>query len=106
MPQVSSWKFLDRKPGSVYKQLFVRGRNIAARTLFGRYLNEDEPRTAEQLAVDYDLPLEAVLEAIAYCESDPPEIREDWAREEANVRKRLSSAPQCAGSGAAAGTSR
>jgi hypothetical protein len=29
------------------------------------------------------LPVEAVKEAIAYCESDPPEIREDFAREEA-----------------------
>ena len=105
MPQVSSWKFLDRKPGSVYKQLFVKGRNIAARTLFGRFLSEEEPRTAEQIAADYELPLEAVLEAIAYCESDPPEIREDWEREEANVRKRLGSAPQCVGSGTASDVS-
>jgi hypothetical protein len=29
------------------------------------------------------LPLEAVQEAIAYCESDPPEIAQDWAAEEA-----------------------
>ena len=30
-----------------------------------------------------NLPLEVVLEAIAYCESNPPEIAEDWAADEA-----------------------
>ena len=84
----TTWIHLAPKPGSVYRQLFVRGRNIAARTLYGVYVTEDEPRTPEQIAADYDLPLEAVLEAIAYCESDPPEIREDWEREEATSRAR------------------
>ncbi|MBW3539275.1 MAG: hypothetical protein KY476_03320 [Planctomycetes bacterium] len=106
MAEASPWRFLDRKPGSVYKQLFVKGRNVAARTLYGRYLSEEEPRTAEQIAADYDLPLEAVLEAIAYCESDPPEIVEDWEREEANVQKRLRSRSQCVGSGSAPDESR
>jgi hypothetical protein len=39
--------------------------------------------TPEEIAADCDLPLEAVLEAIAYCESKPPEIAEDFAAEEA-----------------------
>jgi len=38
--------------------------------------------TIEEIAEDRDLPVEAVKEAIAYCESDPPEIREDFEREE------------------------
>jgi hypothetical protein len=45
----------------------------------------DGARTREQLAEDYNLPLEAVQEAIAYCESDPPEIAQDWAAEEVLV---------------------
>jgi hypothetical protein len=45
----------------------------------------EEARTPTELAADYDLPVEAVLEAIAYCQSNPPEIHQDWAREEANV---------------------
>ena len=36
-------------------------------------------------AADFNLPMEAVREAIAYCESNPPEIREDWEAEEASV---------------------
>src|SRR5438093_1310037 len=78
-----SWKYLDRKPGSCYKQLFVKGRNIAARTLYGKYVRADEPMTPAEIAADYSLPLEIVLEAIAYCESNPPEIASDWAAEEA-----------------------
>ena len=42
----------------------------------------EDARTPDQLAADYRLPLEAVLEAIAYCESNPPAIHEDWQREE------------------------
>lgn len=78
-----TWKHLARKPGSCYKQLFVKGRNIAARTLYGRYMNEEEPLTPEEIAADYNLPLEVVREAIAYCASNPPEIAEDWAADEA-----------------------
>jgi hypothetical protein len=51
-------------------------------------VNEEEPRKAEDVAASFGLPLEAVKEAIAYCESNPPEIREDLEREEANVQMR------------------
>lgn len=37
----------------------------------------------EEVAAGYGLPVEAVLEAIAYCESNPPELLDDYAREEA-----------------------
>jgi hypothetical protein len=46
-------------------------------------MSETEPETPEQIAADFDLPLDAVREAIAYCESNPPEIEEDFKREEA-----------------------
>jgi uncharacterized protein (DUF433 family) len=77
------YKFLERNPKSNYKQLVVKGTKIFARTLYGQYMSEEEPRTVEELADDYDVPIEAVREAIAYCDSDPIEIREDFAREEA-----------------------
>jgi uncharacterized protein (DUF433 family) len=96
-PAPRQWKYLDRKPGSVYRQLFIKGRNIAARTIYGAYVSDEDPRTPEEIAADRDLPLEAVLEAIAYCESDPPEIREDWEREEANIRARERGGPNAAG---------
>jgi uncharacterized protein (DUF433 family) len=79
----ANYKYLARKPKSVYKQLFVKDRWISARTLYGMYVNEETPMTPEEIAEDYNLPLEAVLEAIAYCKSNPPEIAQDHAREEA-----------------------
>ena len=79
----TTWKFLESRPKSSYKQLFVKGLRLPARTIYGQYVNDEEPRTAEELAVDYDLPLEVVKEAIAYCETDPPEILEDWTRDQA-----------------------
>jgi uncharacterized protein (DUF433 family) len=84
-PEPARWKYLARKPGSSYRQLFVKGSRIAARTLYGYYTpGEDWPgMTVEELAADFNLPVEAVREAIAYCESDPPEIRADHAMEEA-----------------------
>jgi uncharacterized protein (DUF433 family) len=83
----TSWIHLARKPGSNYRQLFIKDRNISARTLYGQYLDgEDGPgRTVEALAEDFNLPVAAVCEAIAYCKSDPPEIHADWEREEALV---------------------
>jgi uncharacterized protein (DUF433 family) len=78
-----TYKYLVRKPKSVYKQLFIKERWISARTLYGMYAREESPMTPEEIAADYDLPLDAVQEAIAYCESNPPELAEDYAREEA-----------------------
>jgi uncharacterized protein (DUF433 family) len=82
----NSYKYLARKPKSVYKQLFIKDRWISARTLYGMYMSETTPMTPEEIAVDYDLPLEAVLEAIAYCASNPPEIAQDYEREEAVLK--------------------
>jgi hypothetical protein len=74
---------LARKPKSVYEQLFVKDRWVAARTLYAMHVSEQDPMTAEQIAADYDLPVEAVLEAIDYCAANPPEIGRDFQRESA-----------------------
>ena len=78
----TTWKFLAPNPKSAYKQLFIKGRRIRARDLYGRYMSAEEPMTPAEIAADYDLPLEVVEEAIAYCQTDPPEIKEDFEREE------------------------
>jgi uncharacterized protein (DUF433 family) len=75
------WKYLERRPGSSYLQLCVKGKRIWAWTLYCEFMNAKEPRTENQLALDFDLPLEAVQEAIEYGKSDPPEIREDQRRD-------------------------
>ncbi len=79
----NQYKYLAPKPGSTYKHLFIKDRWISARTLYGMHVREEEPMTLEEIAADYNLPLDAVREAIAYCESNPPELAQDYAREEA-----------------------
>ena len=82
-PTPTNWKYLEPRPKSFYRQLFIKGTRIMARSLYGWHVNEEEPMTPEQLAAEFNLPLEAVREAIAYCESNPPEIEQDFRREEA-----------------------
>jgi len=38
--------------------------------------------TPAEIAAEFNLPLAAVQEAIAYCQGNPPEIAEDLQREE------------------------
>jgi uncharacterized protein (DUF433 family) len=83
---LKAYKYLAPKPKSVYKQLFIKERWIAARTLYGMCAREESPMTPEEIAADYELPLDAVREAITYCESNPPELAEDYAREEAVIQ--------------------
>ena len=85
MSTTTNWQHLAPNPKSAYKQLFIKGTRIRARVLYGWYMCE-EPRSPEEIAADYNLPLEAVNEAIAYCESNPPELLEDYAREEAMMK--------------------
>jgi uncharacterized protein (DUF433 family) len=83
MATTTQWKYLERDPLSSYTQLSIKGRRIRARTLYGCYMSAEEPRTIEEIAEDRNLPVEAVREAIAYCESNPPEIERDFRYEEA-----------------------
>lgn len=75
-----TWKHLERRRGSSYKQLGIKGKRIWAWTLYCETMNAKEPRTPDELATDFEIPLEAVQEAIAYCQSDPPERREDFRK--------------------------
>ena len=78
----TSWKNLAPNPKSAYKQLFLKGRRIRARDLYGMFMSVEERMTPEEIAANFGLPLEAVQEAIAYCQADPPEIKDGFQREE------------------------
>ena len=64
-----------------------------ARVLYGLHVNEQDPMTCEEIAAAYQLPIAAVDEAVAYCASDPPEIRADWEMEEASIREMVQKNP-------------
>ena len=76
------WKYLERRSGSSYQQLCVQGKRIWAWTLYCEFMSAKEPRTPQQLAEDFDVPLDAVREAIEYCQSRPPEIHEDHRKDD------------------------
>jgi uncharacterized protein (DUF433 family) len=77
------YQYLAPNPKSAYKQLFIKGTRIRAEVIYGMTVDGSEPMTPEEVAADFGLPMEAVQEAIAYCLSDPPEIRQDHAAEKA-----------------------
>jgi uncharacterized protein (DUF433 family) len=81
MPQ-REWKWLEPHPQSSYKQLFVKGTRIRAEVVYGMLVDGDppDPTTPEEIAVDMNLPVEAVREAIEYCAADPLEVRDDHRR--------------------------
>ena len=91
---------LAPREGSSYRQFFVRARNLRAETLF-RATVGSEPMTPEDVARDYDVPVEAVREAIHYCTRNAAllkkEREEDWAQSES--RGLVAPPPVAAGAG-------
>jgi hypothetical protein len=85
MAMSGEYKYLQPKPGSRYRQLFVNGR-IMAEVLYRETIGR-EPLTPEQVAAEYTLPVAAVLEAIHYCENQPHILDEDRQREASLIKK-------------------
>lgn len=66
MSTVNGYTHLGPRHDSRYRQFFVNGTRIRAETLYRETVGI-EARTAEQVAEDFGVPLEAVREAIRYC---------------------------------------
>jgi len=78
----TSYIHLGPREGSASQQYFVNGRSLRSETLF-RATVGPEPMTPEEVAQDYDVPVEAVREANHYCLRNAAllqkEREEDWA---------------------------
>jgi hypothetical protein len=83
MSQPVQYKYLQPKRGSNYRQLAVNGR-IRAEIIYRQTVGL-EPMTPEQVAKDYNIPVEAVLEAIHYCEHNRELLDAERAREQASI---------------------
>ena len=81
------YEFLESRPRSNYKQLWVKGRHIRAEVLY-RYTVGPEPESPEQVAEEYVLPVGAVLEAIEYCTRNRDLLDAERLQEEADLRAR------------------
>src|SRR5438445_1991419 len=66
MTAKTRYKYLGPWRGSHYRQFFYKDRKIRAETLYRATLGASAQTPAE-VAEDYDVPVEAVHEAIHYC---------------------------------------
>jgi hypothetical protein len=73
------YQHLEARPGSNYRQLWLKGRRIRAE-VFYQELYGPEPRTPEELARYYEILREVVLEALDYATLFDAELATDRAR--------------------------
>ena len=95
MGESGDYRHLRPKPGSNYKQLFV-GR-IRAEVLYRETVGP-EPLSPEEVAKEYNVPVDAVLEAIDYCTKNEvllaAERAQEWERIRATGHDRWPYAPE------------
>lgn len=82
----ADYKYLEDRPRSNYRQLWVKGRHMRAEVLY-RHTVGPERRSPEEVAEDYQLPLEAVLEAVEYCLRHKALLDSERSREETRLRE-------------------
>jgi hypothetical protein len=63
----TQWQYLESRPHPWRKQLYIKGRKLKAFTVWSDMIVND--LTPEEVADSKELPLEAVYEAIEYCQT-------------------------------------
>ena len=81
------YQHLEARPGSNYRQLWLKGRRIRAAVVY-EVVHGPDPRTPEEFAEEYQVPLEAVREALDYVTRNMPLIEQEREREAARLRAR------------------
>jgi hypothetical protein len=84
MVKQADYKHLMPKRGSSYRQLYVGGR-IRAEVIYRETVGL-EPLTPEQVAGEYNIPVEAVHEAIDYCIDNKDLLDAERAEESARIK--------------------
>src|SRR6266568_8261816 len=87
MADETQYKYLAPRYGSSYRQYFLKGSNIRAETLYRETVGI-EPRTPEQVAEDFEVPVDAVYEAIRYCQENKSVLDQDREEESRLIRER------------------
>ena len=59
-----TYRYLSQRTGSAYRELFVSGTSLRAQSLVSDM--ENQGLSPAEIAADFHIPLEAVLEAIEY----------------------------------------
>jgi uncharacterized protein (DUF433 family) len=80
-------QYLEPRPGSNYRQLFLKGRRIRA-AVVDEAIHGPDPFTTEEFATEFQVPLEAVLEALDYVAQHRALIEQERDHEAASLRAR------------------
>lgn len=83
----TNFQHLEPRPGSNYRQLFLKGRRIRAAVVY-EAVHGPDPYTPEEFAREYGVPLEAVAEALDYVANNLPLTESERDHEAADVRSR------------------
>ncbi len=83
----AQYQHLELRPGSNYRQMFLKGRRICA-AVVDETINGPDPCTVEEFARDFHVPLEAVHEALDYVARNRLLIEQERDREAADVKAR------------------
>ncbi|MBV8127112.1 MAG: hypothetical protein JO114_05530 [Planctomycetaceae bacterium] len=83
----TQYHHLEPRPGSNYRQLFLKGRRIRA-AVVDEAIHGPDPFTPEEFASEYQVPLEAVREALEYVAQNRPLIEQERDHEAARLRAR------------------
>ena len=89
----TTYQFLEPRRRSHYQQLFVRGRNLRAESLYRATLGP-APRTPEEIAADFGVPLAAVHEAVHYCLHNNGVLQREREEVVAEIQRRGLDKPQ------------
>lgn len=83
----TQYQHLESRPGSNYRQMFLKGRRIRAAVVY-EAIHGPDPRSPEEFARDFQVPLPAVLEALDYVAQNLPLIEQERDHEAARLRAR------------------
>ena len=86
MSTLTKYKFLGPEPGSAWEEFVITGSGIRASTLVFAVRNDG--RTPEQVAANFHVPLEAVLESIDYVDTHAEELERQRQEMDAELIRR------------------
>ncbi len=89
----TQYEHLELRPGSNYRQMFLKGRRICA-AVVDEIINGPDPYKSEEFARDFHVALEAVHEALDYVARNRLLIEQERDEEAADVRARGLDRPQ------------
>jgi uncharacterized protein (DUF433 family) len=83
----TQYQHLELRPGSNYRQMFLKGRRIRA-AVVDETINGPDPCTPEEFARDFHVSLDAIHEALDYVARNRSLIEQERDREAADVKAR------------------